>query len=159
MSLRKKNVGAQSQDGINARVGITFLDPDRTMMILPLQEDPPMDPDEMVVDGPATYSIGNMFKALKPSVELSLETGDPNNPFEEATIEFTTIKSFEPDEIMKSNPTLRSIEEKKDLIYRIEQLMEQESFQNMMKDPEKKQSLIGFLRSVIADIEAADPEE
>ncbi|MCB0657856.1 MAG: type VI secretion system contractile sheath small subunit [Saprospiraceae bacterium] len=158
MSLRRKNVGAQGQDGIDAQVGITFLDPDRTMMILPLQQDPPSDPEEMIIEGSATYSINNMFKSLKPSVELSLETGDAKNPFEEANIQFTSIKSFEPDEIMKSNATLRSIEEKRDLINRIEQLMHQESFQNMMKDPEKKQSLIDFLRSVINDIEATEAE-
>lgn len=159
MSLRRDNVGAQGQDGINAQVGIQFLDPDRTMMILPLQEDPPMDPEEMVVDGPATHSITNMFKALNPAIEVSLETGDQTNPFQEEAIQFNSIKSFEPDEIMNRVPLLRTIQEKKDLIYRLEQLMEQESFQNMMKDPEKKQALLGFLRSVIADIEENESDD
>lgn len=159
MALRRNNVGANSQDGINAQVGIEFLDANRTVLMLPLQEDCPMEPEEMVVDGAATYSIGNMFKELKPSIELSLNTGDEANPLEDTTIEFTSIKSFEPDTIMDNIPLLRAIKDKQSLINRLEQLMQEAAFQKIMKDPEKKQALVGFLRSVIADIEATEEED
>lgn len=159
MALLKDMVGAQSQDGIKAKVGIEFLNPNRTVLMLPLQEDCPMDPEEMVVQGASTYSIGNMFKSLKPSIEVPLSTGEENNPIEDATIDFTSIKSFEPEEIMDKVPLLRDIKDKQNLINRLEQLLQEAAFQKIMKDPEKKQALIGFMRSVIADIEANEVEE
>ena len=159
MSLRRNNVGTNEQNGIDPQVGMDFLDPDRTMMVLKLQEDAPMDPDEIVIDGPATYSIGNMFKALKPSVDVSLSTGDETNPLEETTISFTSIKSFEPDDMMENIPLLRGIKDQQDLITRVETLMQEAIFQKMMQDGKKKAVLLDFLRSVIADIEEAEEEE
>ena len=159
MSLRRNNVGTNEQNGIDPQVGMDFLDPDRTMMVLKLQEDAPMDPDEIVIDGPATYSIGNMFKALKPSVDVSLSTGDETNPLEETTISFTSIKSFEPDDMMENIPLLRGIKDQQDLITRVEALMQEAIFQKMMQDGKKKAVLLDFLRSVIADIEEAEEEE
>ena len=43
--LVKDNIGAQSQDGIDSQVGIQFLNPDRTAMLIPLEENCPTDPD------------------------------------------------------------------------------------------------------------------
>lgn len=157
--LVQDNVGAQSQDGINAQVGIQYLPPERTMLLLPLQGDCPTDPDEMRVNGKATYSIGSMFKALKPAVEVSLSTGDEQNPVQDEIIKFDSIKSFEPDSIMDAVPALRAMKDKKSLILRVEQLMQEEAFQKIMKDPQKKGALVDFLKSVIADIEANEEED
>jgi len=159
MALLRDKVGAKSQDGINANVGIEFLNPNRTVLLLPLQQDSPMDPDEMVLNGAATHSMQNMFKELKPAVEVSLSTGDEANPMADATIEFTSIKSFEPDSIMDAIPLLRDIKDKQSMIQRLEQLLQEPAFQKIIKDPEKKQALVGFLRSVITDIEAVETEE
>ena len=52
-----------------------------------------------------------------------------------------------------------TIKEKQNLINRLEQLMKESAFQKIMNDPEKKQALVGFLRSVISDIEATEPDE
>lgn len=157
--LVQDNIGAQSQDGIDAQVGIQYLNPNRTVMLLALQDECPTDPEEMPVQGEATYSIGNMFKALKPSIEVSLNTGDDQDPLQDTTIDFTSIKSFEPDDIMDNVPLLRSLKDKQDLILRLEQLMQEAAFQKIMKDPDKKQALISFLRSIIADIEAHEEED
>lgn len=159
MALRRNNVGSNSRDGINAQVGIEFLDANRTVLMLPLQEDCPMEPEEMVLEGAATYSIDRMFKELKPAIELSLNTGDETNPLEDTSIQFTSIKSFEPNDIMDSVPLLRDIKDKQSLINRVELLMQEAAFQKIMKDPEKKQALVGFLRSVISDIEATESED
>jgi len=132
MSTLKKMIGAQSQDGIQAKVGIEFLNPHRTALMLPLQEDCPMDPEEMLVQGESTHSIGNMFKALKPSIEVSLSTGNETNPIEDATINFTSIKSFEPEEIMDTVPLLQEIKDKQTLINRLEQLMQEAAFQKII---------------------------
>ena len=118
-----------------------------------------MEPEEMVLEGAATYSIDRMFKELKPAIELSLNTGDETNPLEDTSIQFTSIKSFEPNDIMDSVPLLRDIKDKQSLINRVELLMQEAAFQKIMKDPEKKQALVGFLRSVISDIEATESED
>ena len=157
--LVQDNIGAQSQDGINAQVGIQYLNPNKTMLLKALQEDCPTDPDDMVMQGPATYSIGNMFDAIKPSVEVTLNTGEESNPLQDETIEFTSIKSFEPDEILENVPLLKNLKDKQDLIIRLEQLMQEAAFQKIMKDPDKKQALVSFLRSIIADIEEQEEED
>ena len=128
-------------------------------MLLPLQDECPTDPEEMAVQGKATYSIGNMFKELKPSVEVSLNTGDEKDPIRDTTIHFTSIQSFEPDDILDSVPLLRDMKDRQNLILRLEQLMQEAAFQKIMKDPAKKQALISFLRSIIADIEAHEEED
>jgi len=153
------NVGAQSQDGINAKVGIQYLNPNRTAMLLALQEDCPAEPEEMVIEGKDTYSIKNMFKKVQPAIEVSLKTGDETDPIQDAKIGFNSIKSFEPDDIMEAVPLLRGLKDKQDLIHRLEQLMQEAAFQKILKDPEKKQALVGFLRAVISDIEAVEEEE
>jgi len=159
MSLRKDNVGAQSKDGIKAKVGMEYLISNRTAMLIPLQEDCPMDPEEMLIEGEPTYSINKMFKHVKPGIEVSLHTGDEKNPLQDAKIDFTKIKDFEPEEIMDSVPLLSDLKDKLSLINRIEELMQQGIFQRIMEEPEKKQALIEFFRSIIADIEAVEVEE
>ncbi len=159
MGLRKDNVGAQSKDGIKAKVGIEYLTANRTAMIIPLQEDAPMDPEEMVIEGKPTYSINKMFEHVKPGIEVSLHTGDEKEPLKDAEINFTKIKDFEPEEIMKNVPLLHELKDKLSLINRVEELMQQGIFQRLMEDAEKKQALIEFFRSVIADIEAVEVEE
>ena len=157
--LQQDNIGAQGQDGINAKVGITFLPPNRSILMLPLQQDCPTDPDEMLVEGEATYSIGNMFKALKPSIEVSLNTGDESNPLQDVEINFQSLKNFEPDDIVDAVPLLRGMKDQQTLINRLEQLMQEGSFRKMMEDKEKKSALVSFLRSVITDIETAEEED
>jgi Type VI secretion system, VipA, VC_A0107 or Hcp2 len=157
--LQQDNIGAQSQDGINAKVGITFLAPNRSILMLPLQQDCPTDPDEMVVEGEATYSIGNMFKALKPSVEVSLSTGDEANPMQDVEIKFQGLKNFEPDDIVDAVPLLRAMKDQQTLISRLESLMQEGSFRKMMEDKDKKSALVSFLRSVITDIETTEEDD
>lgn len=153
------NVGAQSQDGINSNVGIQYLNPNRTAMLLALEADCPTEPDEMLIQGKDTYSIKNMFKKVKPSIDVSLKTGDEANPIQDTKIDFNSIKNFEPEDIMEAVPLLRDLKDKQDLIHRLEQLMQEAAFQKILKDPEKKQALVGFLRSVISDIEEVEEEE
>jgi len=157
--LVEPSVGAHSQNGSNAQVGIQYLHPNRTAMLLALEDSCPTEPDQMVITGKDTHSIGNMFKKVKPSIEVSLKTGDETNPREDVTIDFTSIKNFEPEDIMGAVPLLRDLKDKQDLIHRLEQLMQEAAFQKILNDPEKKQALVGFLRSVIADIEAVEEED
>jgi predicted component of type VI protein secretion system len=156
--LQQDNIGAQSQDGINARVGMTFLNPNRTILMLPLQEHCPTD-DDMVVEGEATYSIDRMFKAMKPSVNVTLLTGDDAMPMENMDVEFNSMKNFEPDDIIDRIPTLRKMKDQQSLINRVEQLMQEGSFKKIMEDGTKKQALVNFLKSIIADIEVAEGED
>lgn len=158
--LQQDNIGAQSQDGINAKVGMTFLNPNRTLLMMALQgDDSPSDPDEMVVSGEATYSIDKMFKSMKPGVEVSLSTGDAKNPLEDVEIKYTSIKSFDPEDVVDRVPLLRAMKDKQSLIGRLEQLLQEGAFRKILEDGTKKEALIGFLHSVIADIDAAESEE
>lgn len=157
--LVKDNIGAQSQDGIDTQVGIQFLNPDRTAMLIPLEEDCPTDPDEMVIEGKSTYTLGGLFNKVKPSIEVPISTGDETNLLQDETISFNSIKDFEPEEIMNRVPLLANLKDKQTLIGRLEQLMREEAFRKIMDDPSKKQALVGFLKSVISEIETTESND
>ncbi len=154
--LVKDNIGAISQNGIDAQVGIQFLNPDRTAMLIPLEENCPTDPDEMVIEGKSTYTLGGLFNKVKPSIEVPISTGDEANPLQDETIFFKSIKDFEPEEIMNRVPLLKDLKDKQTLITRLEQLMREEAFKKIMSDPAKKQALVGFLKSVVTEIESTE---
>ena len=159
MSLQRDNIGAQSQDGIHAKVGITYLPTNKTALIIPLQgDDCPTDPDEMVIDGPATYTLESMFKHIQPSVEVPIETGDESNPIQERKVEFKTLKSFEPDEIVDNVPELKAMKDKQNLIGRLEQLLQESSFEKILSSSTQKEALVDFLKAVVADIESNEKE-
>lgn len=159
MSLQRDNIGAQSQDGIHAKVGITYLPTNKTALIIPLQgDDCPTDPDEMVIEGPATYTLESMFKHIQPNVEVPIETGDESNPIQERKVEFKTLKSFEPDEIVDNVPELKAMKDKQNLIGRLEQLLQESSFEKILSNGTQKEALVDFLKAVVADIESSEKE-
>lgn len=152
------NVGAQSKDGIKTKVGITYLPTNRTAVLLPLEQLCPTDPEEMIIEGDATYTLDSMFKRVDPKIEVSLKTGDTAVPFQDAEIRFRNISEFEPEKIVENVPLLRGMKEQQALIQRVEQLMQEGLFQKMLKDKNQKAALVGFLRSVAADIEAHEKD-
>ena len=160
MATNKPNVGAVSGDGIEGKVGITFLPANRTLLMMPLQgDDCPTDPDEMIIQGDPTYSLETMFKLVKPKVDVSLKTGDEKNPMQDETIPFNTISDFEPEKIVDNVPMLRNLKDQQLLIQKLETLMQEGAFQRLLQNKSQKEALVGFLRSVIADIEEHDREE
>jgi predicted component of type VI protein secretion system len=158
--LVQDGIGAISLDGIETRVGMTLINPSRTLLMLPLQgDDSPMDTDEMEISGAATFNIPAMFKKVQPSVDVTLKTGNPVEPSQDVTVPFTSMKSFEPEHLLQNIPLLKSLNDKQDLIIRLQNLMQEGVFQKLMKDKAHKEAFIQFLRSVRADIEAATPED
>jgi hypothetical protein len=160
MATNKPNVGAVSGDGIDGKVGITYLPTNRTLLMMPLQgDDCPTDPDEMVIQGDPTYSLDTMFKLVKPKVDVSLKTGDEQNPLQDETIQFNSISDFEPEKIVDNVPMLRNLKDQQMLIQKLETLMQEGAFQRLLQNKNQKEALVGFLKSVIADIEAHEGEE
>jgi predicted component of type VI protein secretion system len=82
-----------------------------------------------------------------------LSTGDEANPMEDAEINFRSIKDFNPDEIMDALPLLRNLKEQQNVITRLEQLMQEGTFAKIVTDSSKKDALVGFLKSVLAEID------
>jgi len=152
------NIGAQGKDGIIAKVGITYLPTNRTILMMPLEENCPTDPEEMVIEGEAVYSLDKMFQRVQPKVDVSLSTGDEANPLQDFELKFSSLRDYEPDAIVDNVPLLRSLKEKQQLISRLEMLMQEGSFKKILDDKDKKEALVAFLRSVIADIEAGEKE-
>lgn len=160
MATNKPHVGAISGDGIEGKVGITYLPPNRTLLMMPLQGDNcPTDPDEMVIQGDPTYSLETMFSLVKPKVDVSLKTGDDANPLQDETIEFKSVSDFEPEKIVDNVPMLRNLKDQQMLIQKLETLMQEGAFQRLLQNKSQKTALVAFLQSVIADIEAHQTEE
>ncbi|MFZ2899002.1 MAG: type VI secretion system contractile sheath small subunit [Saprospiraceae bacterium] len=160
MAKEKKNVGANSLDGIQGKVGITYLPPNRTLLMMPLQgDDCPTDPEEMVIQGDPTYSLEAMFKLVKPKVDVSLKTGDEKTPLKDETIPFNTVSDFDPEKIVDNVPMLRNLKDQQLLIQKLETLMQEGAFKRMLQNKSQKAALVAFLQSVIADIEAHEGNE
>lgn len=185
------NIGAQSIDGIQAKVGMTYLPANKTMLILPLQgSDCPMNPDEMVIQGESTYAIEKMFSHfyerddkgkilrhennrpksnIKVSVDLEDTDGDHTSNVPGVSIDFSSIKDFEPESIQSNVPLLKNIRERQETLNKFIQLLQREDedqgkiektmFGKMLDDAGKRAALANFFRSVIAEIEAVDGEE
>lgn len=159
MALNKPNVGANSEDGIQGKVGITYLPANRTLLMMPLQgDDCPTDPDEMIIQGDPTYTLEGMFKLLSPKVDVSLKTGDEKNPLQDETIAFKTVSDFEPEKIVDNVPMLRNLKDQQMLIQKLEMLLQEGAFRRMLENKNQKEALVDFLKSVIADIEAHEED-
>ena len=63
MPYDKPNVGANSIDGIQANVGITYLPTDRNIDDALAGRRLPTDPEEMIVQGNNTYSLSLCLKS------------------------------------------------------------------------------------------------
>ena len=153
MATDKPNVGANSIDGINANVGITYLPSDRTLLMMPLQgEDCPTDPEEMIIQGDSTFSVESMFKLLKPQTDVTLKTGDEHAPTKDENIKFNNLSDFDPSKIMDQVPLLRTLKDQQSLIKNLEILLQQSTFQKLLQNKDQKEALIGFLQSVIVEL-------
>jgi hypothetical protein len=185
------NIGAQSIDGIKATVGMTYLPTNKTMLILPLQgNDCPMVADEMVIQGESTYSIEKMFSHfnerdekgkilrhednrpksnIRVSVDLEDTDGENTSNVPGVSVDFSSIKDFEPDSIQANVPLLRGMRDRQDTLNKFVQLLQREDedtgkvektmFGKMLDDTSKRQAMADFFRSVIAEIEAVDGED
>jgi Type VI secretion system, VipA, VC_A0107 or Hcp2 len=142
------NIGAQSIDGIQAKVGMTYLPTNKTMLILPLQgSDCPMVADEMVITGESTYSIEKMFNHfyerddkgklmqhdnnrpksnIRVSVDLEDTDGDNITNVPSVVVDFSSIKDFEPDSIQTNTPLLKSMRDKQETLNKFIQLLQRE---------------------------------
>ena len=157
MASDKPNGGANSIDGINANVGITYLPSDRTILLMPLQgDDCPTDPEEMIIQGDSTYSVEAMFKLLKPQTNVNLLTGDEQNPIREENIKFNNLSDFDPAKIIDQVPLLSALKDQQSLIKNLEILMQQSAFQKIFQNKSQKEALIDFLQSVINELNEQD---
>lgn len=148
MSIAGDNIGAQSKDGINAKVGMTYLPTNKTMLLLPLQgSDCPMVADEMVIQGESTQSIEKMFNHfyerdekgkiirhdtnrpksnIKVSVDLEDTDGDNTSNVPGVVVDFSCIKDFEPDSIQANTPLLKGMRDRQDTLNKFIQLLQRE---------------------------------
>lgn len=142
------NIGAQSIDGIQAKVGMTYLTPNKTMLILPLQgNDCPGDPEEMVIQGESTYAIEKMFghfyerdekgkpmrhdnnrpkSNIRVSVDLEDTDGENTSNVPGVVVDFSCIKDFEPDSIQANTPLLKGMRDRQDTLNKFIQLLQRE---------------------------------
>ena len=142
------NIGAQSIDGIQAKVGMAYLPTNKTMLLMPLQGgDSPMNPDEMVIQGESTYAIEKMFSHfyerddkgkilrhennrpksnIRVTVDLEDTDGDETSNVPGVVVDFSSIKDFEPDSIQSNVPLLRGMRERQDTLNKFIQLLQRE---------------------------------
>lgn len=111
MIATQQRLSAQRFDDVAPEIGFRFLEANRTLLILPLNGNHGSeDPDEIMISGEATYDLLQMFKAVKPTVTVDLKTGNASKPLETVTIAFTSLKSFEPDALIRNVPLLKSLQ-------------------------------------------------
>jgi hypothetical protein len=155
MAKSKYGVGAVSIPGINPEIGVTDLNPTKMLIPVPLQKEGPVDPE--IVPEEYSGSLSGLFKFAQPQVEVELETGDEDDPSENVTVEFNELKDFQPKSIVERIPLLSNLTNQEEIIQKLVKLVNKnKKFNEILSDPEKKESLIQVLHSIVEELEAAD---
>jgi predicted component of type VI protein secretion system len=132
--------------------GLDYLPTNRTLMTLPLSENGPKKPVEI----PDDYmgSTEKVMEFVKPSVKVSLATGNPDNPTLTQTIEFQEgVQSFAPKSIAQRTPLLRSLQSEwavSDSL--IGWLDKSAQFRKAMDNPQARAAVLAILQDVINEL-------
>lgn len=153
MSIDVENqVGAISLPGIVPEIGVTFINPNKILLLASLLEEGPFEPE--VVPKEAVGSLAKLFNHFKPGFEIPLET-NADGEEEDVVVQFDNLKAFRPDDLTKRIPLLQKLALKEEAIDKLlVQVIKSKKFRAILNDAqgEKKQALINVLKSVLAEL-------
>jgi predicted component of type VI protein secretion system len=133
--------------------GLDYLPTNRTLMTLPLSENAPRKPVEIPEEHMG--STEKVMAFVKPSVKVSLQTGDTNNPAISQTIDFQDgVQSFAPKAIAQRTPVLRALQSEwavSDAL--IGWLDKSAQFRKAMDNPQSRAAVLAILLNVIKELD------
>lgn len=132
---------------IDVEASFTMLTTNRTLLVTSLQKDGPFDPE--VVPDEYTGSLTKLFEYGKPKVEVTIETGDEDNPTSDEVVEFKALKDFRPEEMAKRIPALQKLTEQEKRYQKlVDEIERSKKLQEIIADPGKKEAFLDILQSI-----------
>lgn len=124
----------------------------RTLFVQQFTDEPPSD----VVFVEDCQSVQDVFGKFKPgkTVEMINEEGIS----EEQNLEFRSLMDFGRQGITKQSDLLNRLSSTRDLHQNFMRKLTDEQLNILLADPEQKQAYIDMLKSLIDELDAADPE-
>jgi hypothetical protein len=153
MSNVNTNMAGPITMPVETSSGLDYLPTNRTLMTLPLAENAPRKPQEV----PEDY-MGSTEKVMayaKPSVKVSLATGNPANPAITQVIDFQEgVQSFAPKAIAQRTPLLRTLQSEwavSDAL--VGWLDKSAQFRKAMDNPQARAAVLAVLRDIIKELD------
>ena len=153
LHMAKKTVITKVLDA-DAQDGVIEFPQNRTLYVDQFTDDAPNTDEER--EGFKPKNLNEVFEHYQPSKEgIALETEDGGSVYED--FEFHQIKDFEDEQLIEQSPMLSEKKAKIDAYNAIvRQLQKNKPLRNALKDPASRASLLNVLKSLMAEIEAAE---
>jgi len=143
----KVGIGANERKN-DASEGIADIDPNRTLFVQQLTEEPDVIPT--VVED--ITNVNDAFNTFKPAVKVNFE--DEEGAETEELIEFMKMGDFGPTGISKQSSYLKSLAGDIDSLHKIlKQLKSNKVFQRLLENPEAKAAYMQILRDLIEELD------
>jgi hypothetical protein len=140
---------------IDVEQSFTKINTNRTMVVVSLDMEGPYEPE--IIPDEHTGSFTKVIGYKKPSVSVELETGDEDNPTEEATATYDSLKSFRADDLENRIPVLQRQRDQEKRYIKIKAEIERSKrLQDIIKDPVQRQAFLDILESVREELATND---
>lgn len=151
--MAKKTVITKILDA-DAQDGVIEFPQNRTLYVDQFTDNAPTTDEER--EGFKPKNLGEVFEHYQPSKEgVALETEEGGAVYED--FEFRQIKDFEDDQLIQQSPLLSEKKAKIDAYNAvIRQLQKNKPLRTALKDASSRESLLSVLKSLKAEIDAAD---
>lgn len=138
---------------IDVQQSFTKLKTNRTLLVCNLQKEGPYDPE--IVPEEYTVSLSKLFEYGKPKVEVTIETGNEDDPTADVAVEYKSLKDFRPEEIAKRTPAIQKLSEKEKRYQKlVDEIERSKKLQEIIGDETKRQAFLDILLSIKEEIEA-----
>ncbi len=153
LNMAKKTVITKILDA-NAQDGVIEFPQNRTLYVDQFTDNAPNTDEER--EGFRPKNLKEVFEHYQPSKEgVALETEEGGAVYED--FEFHQIKDFEDEQLIEQSALLSEKKAKIDAYNAIvRQLQKNKPLRNALKDPASRASLLNVLKSLMAEIEAAE---
>lgn len=151
--MAKKTVITKVLDA-NAQDGVIEFPQNRTLYVDQFTDNAPNTDEER--EGFKPKNLNDVFEHYQPSKEgVALETEEGGAVYED--FEFHQIKDFEDERLIEQSALLSEKKAKIDAYNAIvRQLQKNKPLRNALKDPVSRASLLNVMKSLMAEIEAAE---
>ena len=143
--------GAFMDEGDEGALAIANLSKNKTLLALKLTEESPAEPQ--LVSG--IKNLKDAFKHFQPNSEVEFD--GTNETKVEETLNFNSLSDFGAKGIIKQSDLLSGLSQRRETLRALKaRIAASAKLQKLLNDEAAKQSFIEVLKSMVAELEAAD---
>lgn len=140
---------------IEVEQSFTKINTNRTLLVTSLNLEGPYEPQ--VIPDDHTQSFSKLIDYIKPEIKVELETGDADNPANNVSISFNSLKSFRVDDLEKRIPLLQNLRDQEKRFLKMKAELERSKrLREILKDPKQKEAFLDILESIREELANSD---